>query len=514
MDRAQLRRHLLILLVLTVLIRGVMFISYPMGGQDEGQGYQRYAVEKVLAGDWQIGNLRYAPGYPLFIAPVSAIGDLLGRYDDRIELLFQLVLSSAIPFMLYDVLRTRHSPKAAFIVSLLSLVEPFSLQWAHFSLPVWSVALCLVFALWLLHHAERRRSWRLVLLAGLITGLGILGRWNYAPVAMGLGCLLPFISQEGLRRKIQHIAWFGVSGIALVLLVHVTVQVPATGVWNFSCISGVNLMETVQHAGLTLSEDHGPNSRRLLHLSRLGPLPQHETADGDFPLWFGDIFPLLQTPGTWATETERAEFLRQDAPEAVSRIIGPNIQQLVNWLFFYLGPCELDQLLRAVFLETILAQPLSWLGGIPANAWQLLRPPLTMGALPDYTLPPAGSLIYENDGGGLGFQRAFGRWDHYTGQWVWRPGIEIFTFLWAPLNALRFLVYPAIIWALFTRRRVYTALAALLLLYVFVLGAVDRPEPRIYAIVYPLGPVLAGGFLLAVWERWWPALRRNIAARR
>ena len=33
-------------------------------------------------------------------------------------------------------------------------------------------------------------------------------------------------------------------------------------------------------------------------------------------------------------------------------------------------------------------------------------------------------------------------------------------------------------------------------------------------ISYPLGPVLAGGFLLAVWERWRPALRRNIAARR
>ena len=27
------------------------------------------------------------------------------------------------------------------------------------------------------------------------------------------------------------------------------------------------------------------------------------------------------------------------------------------------------------------------------------------------------------------------------------------------------------------------------------------PEPRIYAIVYPLGPVLVGGLLVAVWER-------------
>ena len=52
----------------------------------------------------------------------------------------------------------------------------------------------------------------------------------------------------------------------------------------------------------------------------------------------------------------------------------------------------------------------------------------------------------------------------YNGQWVWRPGIELFTSLWAPLNALRYLVFPALVWALFTRWRVYSALAFLLLL--------------------------------------------------
>ena len=155
------KRHLVILLVLTVLIRGVMFISYPMGGQDEQQGYHRYVVSKVLAGELQIGNLRYGPGYPLFIAPVSALGDRFGRFDDRIELLFQVALSSLIPFLLYDILRSRHSPRAAFVVAILSLIDPFSLQWAHFYTAVWLVALCLVLALWFLHHAERRHSWRL-----------------------------------------------------------------------------------------------------------------------------------------------------------------------------------------------------------------------------------------------------------------------------------------------------------------------------------------------------------------
>lgn len=149
------KRHLLILLALTVLIRGVMFISYPLGGQGEGIAFYRYNVEQILAGDWQIGNVRYAPGFPLFMAPVAALGDLFGRFDDRIELLFQLTLASLIPFLLYDILRTRHSPKAAFVVAILSLIDPFGLQWAHFFTPVWWVALNLVLALWLLHHAEQ-----------------------------------------------------------------------------------------------------------------------------------------------------------------------------------------------------------------------------------------------------------------------------------------------------------------------------------------------------------------------
>ena len=494
------KRHLIILLALTILIRGVMFISYPMGGQDEIQGYQRYAVAKILAGDLQIGNLRFAPGYTLFIAPVSALGDLFGRFDDRIELLFQLALSSLIPFLLYDILRTRHSPRAAFVIALLSLIEPFSLHWAHFYSPVWLVALCLVLALWLLHHAESRHSWRLVIAAGLVTGFGVLGRWNYAPVAVGLGGLLLFVEQDGLQRRLRQIMLFGVSAIVLVLLVHITVQVPATGVWNFSCISGINMIEMTRNAGLTLHVDHGPNSKRLLHLIGLGQTSKLENPTAVKAALYSDVFPLWQTPGTWLTDSERDAFLNQNEPENLLIETQGDINALTSPLLFYIGPCELDQLLRAVFFETVFAEPLPWVLGIPANAWQLLKPQLTIGEFAVYTVPSDGSLDYEDGGGRLGFQRAFGSLDHYTGQWVWRPGIEIFTFLWGPLNALRYLVYPALIWSFFTRRRFYTAIAFLLLLYVGVLGAIDYPEHRIYAIVYPLGPVLIGGFLLTIWK--------------
>ena len=43
-----------------------------------------------------IGNLRYSPGYPLFIAPFAALGELFGRFDERVVLLVQ------IGFIIFD----------------------------------------------------------------------------------------------------------------------------------------------------------------------------------------------------------------------------------------------------------------------------------------------------------------------------------------------------------------------------------------------------------------------------
>ena len=495
------RRHLFILIALTVLIRGVMFISYPLGGQDEGQGYHRYAVSKVVAGDLQIGNLRHAPGYPLFIAPISAIAELFGRFDERVVLLFQVVLSATIPFLLYDIIRKRHSPRAAFIIALLCTIEPFSLQWAHFSQPVWLVAICLVFALWLLHYADEQRSWQLVVLAGLVTGYGVLVRWNYAPVAAAIGVLLLFARSEELRNRVRRFALFGTSGLLLVLGVHFLVQVPVTGVWDLSCISAANLIETVTGNRLRVAGANGPDSRRFLLLSSFKPLPLNETTMSAHQVLSADAFSFWQTPGPWASLEEREIFLSQGATEnSMDFTSGNSLQTEVNRLIYYLGPCEVERLLRGVFFETVLAQPWEWLRILPEKVLLWLQPSLQMGEYPNLTLPSEHSLTYSGDWM-LGFQRAFGRWDHYTGQWVWRPGIEIFTSLWAPLNALRFLVFPALVWALFTRRRIYTATAFLLLLYVFVLAFVDAPESRIYAIVYPLGPVLVGGLLVAAWER-------------
>ena len=500
------RRHLVILLVLTLLIRGVMFISYPMGGQGEFQGFHRYLVAKLLSGDLMIGNLRYSPGYPLFIAPFAALGELFGRFDERVVLLVQIALSSSIPFFLYDIIKTRHSPKAAFLIGLLSLVDPFGLQWAHFSLPVWMVATCMVFSLWFLHHALLRRSWTLVIAAGFVAGLGVLGRWNFAPLVAGMGLLPLFTCIGTISVRILYSLLYGCTSFLLVLFVHVALQVPTTGVWSISCISGISLVESLETTGLKIQAKNGPNSDLMLRLGSLPPLPENAVDLGFgeggryFRLFFADSFPNWVIPGSWSTAAEREKFIRQDNEEPYNSLAKSSTYL---WLYYYLGPCETDRILRGAYFETIMASPVSWFFGIPNKMLDLLRPPLTMAQeYPYYSVPRADSIQYKRADGVLGFERAEKQiFSFYQGHWVWRPGIEIFTRLWMPLNALRFLVLPALIWAFFTRQRVYTVPAVLLLLYVSVMAVVDSPEQRIYAIVYPLGPVLVGAFLMTCKER-------------
>ena len=94
-------------------------------------------------------NVRYNTGYALIMAPFRTLTDNFGRLADRTLLLLQMLAYSAIPFLLYDTLRRRIDARCALITALLALVDPFGLQWAHFLLPGWLIALVTVAAFWL-----------------------------------------------------------------------------------------------------------------------------------------------------------------------------------------------------------------------------------------------------------------------------------------------------------------------------------------------------------------------------
>ena len=338
--------------------------------------------------------------------------------------------------------------------------------------------------------------------------MGVLGRWNFAPIVAGMGLLLWFGWGGSLGERLRHFVVYGASSLILVLAVHFTVQVPVTGVWELSSILSHNMMETISWRGLKIDAAHGPRSEYLLHLARLEPLPNYQNPyDEPNTTWYL----LWQRAGPWATEAEREAYLNQEATGPYLDLSKSNIHVNTLHIIYYLGPYEFNRLMTDAFFESVSHQFWPWLQTIPSYFLKALQPSLRQDSgFPNYSLPRADLIEFGQGANVLGFVRALNHeTSFYNGQWVWRPGIEIFSFLFGPLNALRYLVYPALIWALWARHRIYTAAAFLLLLHAGLLATIDFPEPRIYAIAYPLGPVLVGGFLLAVWEKLPAVMQRN-----
>jgi hypothetical protein len=127
----------------------------------------------------------------------------------------------------------------------------------------------------------------------------------------------------------------------------------------------------------------------------------------------------------------------------------------------------------------------------------LTQSPVTPG-FGEQMLPTPDALHYgERDI--AGFRQASD--SYYTGEWVWTPGIQLYSALFPILNLSKWLTLPALVWALFSRKWFYVTAAVLLLVAAASLSAVDAPEPRIYAAVYPLWTILIGGMIAALWHR-------------
>ncbi len=371
-------RHLLILLLITVLVRGWMFVSYPLGGTDDNQAAQRYLIDQLLHGNLLIGNLRYQTGYPLVIAPVVAAARPFGQFDDRLVLLVQVALSAAIPFLIYDILRRRRSPREAFVVALVVLLDPFGLQFAHFWLPEWWIAFCLIAGLWLIEQGLRRNHpvlW--TALAGLLLGIAALARLNFAPVIALLGVCFFALTNLARRTRLLMFAALGVVSLSLIALYTVVIQYPSTGTTTLSCISGISLTESVEGKGLTIAAENGANSARYLDL--LNHRAPREI------LFLSDTYSDWRNPEAWASPEEQAAFQSQD--------FEGGYPVSAYTLAYYFGPCAVDGLLRGVYMETVRAQPLAMIAGVLRETVDVLtQTPIDQSvvaatlALPSYEL--------------------------------------------------------------------------------------------------------------------------------
>lgn len=487
------KRHLLILLLVTVATRGLLFISYPMGGSDDDQAYARYQIDQLLSGNLLVGNLRYHTGYPLAIAPVAAVASLFGRFDERVLLFVQTALAALIPFLIYDSLRLLGRPLCeALIVALVAALDLFGLQWAHFALPNWLIALCLVAALWCVARGLAARQpllWTAA--AGLLCGVAVLARINLAPVIAVLG--LAFLGLRALpwRTRFSLFTVLGVASGGVLALYTAAIHYPSTGTWSLSCYTGTNLLVSVYSKGFPLTADNGPATQRLLDLLTLQPLREIEFTSAIYPRW--------SEPGSWAAPDEYEAFINQPYGQRADALdtVWPGT------LFYYLGPCETDALLLAVHNEAVARDPLRWLVSIPVDVFNMLTQRQLRSWLPPWHLPHYDSLTFSGPGT-LGFYRAHS--DFYSGHIVWRPGIWLFSHLFGIWNLFKWLAPLAVIWALLRARCWYYTVSALLLLaFLALLSVFGNPAPRLYAPVYPLTSVVIGGMLAALLARLRPA---------
>lgn len=477
------RRHLLILLVLTLIVQGVMFVTYPQKAGDDNETYSRYIVNQIDTGNWLVGNVRYNTGFSILMTPVVQLSRLAGRWDERLVLLFQTSVSAAIPFLLYDIVRRRRSAREALVVALVALVDPFGLQVPHFFYSEWLVSFLLVAAIWLIQRGlDSGRPVMSAVFAGVVLGYATLARVNFAPVVGVFGIALWFL--PGLTRAVRGRMFLGVGLMSVtVLALYLTlIHVPSTGTWNPSCIGGVNLMNSLLDKDVPVVVSNGPTTAQYASLLMLPATKELHYDQSMYPRW--------RTPGPWATEAERVAFFAGNASPALDRIE----VAFPAALNYYMGPCALDTLLRQVHSEALAAHPGTWVAGVVRSMGALLVQNTLTDMRPQMLET---SVQTEAEATLFGFARAT---DHgYGRQWVWLPGMKLYGTLFSLLSIVKWLTPVAIIWAFLSKAWVYRLAALLLVTFIVVTALVTQSEPRYIMAVYPLWPVLLGGMFFRVW---------------
>ena len=431
------RRDWLTLLLATLLVQGVMYLSYPLGAVnfDDNQAAQAFMMGELAEGNLLIGNIRYSTGYAFVMSPIWQLTRALGRLDDRIFLLLQMAAYSAIPFMVYDMLRRRFDRRCALIAALVVLLDPFALQWAHLLLPGWLIALITVGALWLAQlawAAPARRRFALIAVAAVALGIMSVARLNFAPLAAVFGA--SFLFWRHIPRR-QRFALFTLVGLlsggilgAYTLLIHL----PSTGVTSLSCISAFRAVQSLHEKNVHPRAANGPYSAEYAGLLAL---PSANPADSylDSPK-----YALWRDPDAWLGEAGKLAFLAQPSGPIVAEI-STNYPADLYW---YLGPCEVDRILAGLLWETVAANPGQFLRGvIHTTLSSLVQNPAE--ARFDYMyLDRYEDLSWQGENR-LGFQAADSK--HYNGQRLWRPGAALFSALFTPGNAIKFLTPLALL---------------------------------------------------------------------
>ena len=485
------RRHWTILLISTLLIQSLLYMGYPLGMavDDDNQAAQSYMLGELARGNTMIGNIRYNTGYALMMSPFHSFTRALGQLGDRAFLLIQVVAYSTIPFMVYDMMRRRSKARTALITALVTLVDPFGLQWAHFILPGWLIAVALVLALWLAQlawSASRSRRFAYIALAAVVLGMMTFARLNYAPLVALYGASFLLWRHIPLRQRVALLILVGTISSGLLGTYFLLIHVPSTGTRTLSCTQGTTILFSVTLSGNLITMSNGEHSA---HYARLLTLPP--TRDESKTL---NLHQRWQNPGPWVSEAENNAFLAQPFEE-------PNEQVHITFpleLYWHLGPCATDRILQLVAIEALAASPVQHLLSTLREILDMLVQYNEGVAFPLQYLDQPDDISCQSEEV-LGFCRATG--GMYNGHRLWRPAVTVYSLLFPILNSLKFLTPIAIVAAFWRRDLLLMTVASLLVLGLCVIAISAAPEPRHFAMLAPLYSILIGWFLAQILER-------------
>lgn len=472
-------------------------ISYPLGNSvyNDNQAGQVYLMNEFVSGNFMVGNVRYNPGYALVLAPFKSLTDSLGSLAPRALLLIHLLAYSTIPFMAYDIMRRRFTPLAGLITGVVVLIDPFGLQWAHFQLPGWLIAVITVWALWMAQLAwdTTRTRRRIALIMAASVGLGVMtfARFNFAPLVGLYGVSFFLWRHIPLRQRFGLFVMVGVISVGILGGYILGVHIPSTGTTTLSCITGNNLATGLLEKEIPMRASNGAKSE---HYANMLTLKADRTTD-----FYEYTYPLWQNPHSWVSEAELAAFLAQPfgTPKEEITTVFP------AELYWYLGPCDADAMLYDIYFEAIAREPVKWVGEILKSTLYMLIQHPTETSFHHMYVDRVEDITWNGDGT-LGFYEADS--NMYNGHLVWQPGVWLYTMLFTPLNLIKLLTPFAVVWAFWKRDWFTMTVATLLMVGLLLIASAARMEPRYYAMLSPLFTILIGGFLAQLVE--WRQMRK------
>lgn len=485
----------MLLVATTLLVQGVMYLSYPLGtvNHDDNQAAQAYMISELADGNLLIGNVRYNTGYAFVMSPIWTLTRAFGRLGDRVFLLLQMAAYSTIPFLVYDIMRRRFNARIAIITALVVLIDPFALQWSHFRLPGWLIATAFIWALWLSQlawSAAPRRRIALVALASVALGVMCIARFNFAPLVAIYGASFLGWRHIPVRRRAQQFLVVALVSGGVLTGYFVFIHVQSTGTSTLSCIAGNNLVAGLLDKGVPIRRSNGLRTAEYADLLTLKPLRHIHFLSDTYPLW--------RQPGPWVPDQERTRFLSQPvgAPPDVIEVGFPPA------LYWYLGPCATDALLYGVGIEAIKNDPWNTLGKVIYGAINMLAHNSEATVFHHMYLDHARDMTW-SENGSFGFFAVSSR--HYNGHRLWRPGVQAYSSLFEPLNLLKLLTPIAILAALWKRDWFLTHAAFVLLFGLLLSASISGREPRYYAMIAPFFTILIGWFIAQCAERFRPS---------